>query len=1030
MGDTLTRRFYFFAVFCLAGFALLIDRAGGADFDLAETAGTIRNWHNADGGLPSDSVTAVIQTRDGFLWAGTSAGLVRFDGVKFTAVKLPVSSSNSPVHITALCEDGNDCLWIGTEREGLFQLIQGQVRRYTTERGLLDDGVTSLAADKQGTVWIGTKSGLNLWTGRDFKSFTMHDGLPDNFVSGVNVARSGTVWITTRVGMSRIIDGRITPYAFQTESQGRRPEYLGAYEDRQGNLWAFGDTYLINLAEGKRFNYFRNSESVSVRIWSLCEGRDGRLWIGTSGRGLFCIEDNRFQPVSIDESRWSYDVRALCEDHEGNLWLGTSGGGLVQLRPQSTHVLRVEQGLPPGSPTALASDAGGRVYVGMQRTGLFAGRSGKFDRVGGGGGFVAQNYVTSVDVARDGTVWAGTLGDGLYGTKDGREVHFTTANGLADDAVLSVCVDGKGTVWAGTGSGTVHCFAGDKMTRFYTEEGLPGTPVTAMILSSSGGLWLGTQDGQILSEENGTFTGVEMSKNLGSAPVLALHEGEEGRLWIGTSGGGLACLIKGAMVNWSASNGLPDDIVAGVTEDGARNLWLVTGAGIYRVNRTEAQRALDNPRIPLACKLMSGAKTAPASLNVSGGMRAMHSPGGELWFATSEAVLNVDTRQSQITSSGFPVYIEGAAFNGGAPVSLLHGALWSQPTNNGTPFRTPVDLRSLEIRFTALSYVAPGDIRFRHKLEGFDPDWVNDAGVRSVSYGRVPYGHYRFRVAARNIDGDWHESADTFAFVVPTPLYFQTWAICLYGLSAVALVAGIVRIVSHRRLRFTLARLEQQQSLERERMRIARDMHDEMGSKLTKISFLSEHAQVDAESTGPLAEKIESIAQTSRELLKTMDEIVWVVNPRNDTLENLTSYLGHYAVEYFQNTSIECELRLPEEIPHHALSSETRHNLFLTFEEVLNNVLKHSAATNVKVEMTINPLDFELKVADNGRGFEVPAPAAAKTQTPGGRDGDGLKNMRQRLATIGGECLVSSRPGGGTTVTMRVRLGKKEGNES
>jgi len=156
-----------------------------------------------------------------------------------------------------------------------------------------------------------------------------------------------------------------------------------------------------------------------------------------------------------------------------------------------------------------------------------------------------------------------------------------------------------------------------------------------------------------------------------------------------------------------------------------------------------------------------------------------------------------------------------------------------------------------------------------------------------------------------------------------------------------------------------------------------------------------------------------------------MDEIVWVVNPRNDTLENLTAYLAHYSVEYFQNTSIECELRLPREIPHYPLSSETRHNLFLTFEEALNNVLKHSTATNVKVEMTINALDFELKVADNGKGFEVSALSAAKALVPAGRGGDGLKNMRQRLTALGGECLVSSRLGGGTVVTIRIRLVKK-----
>jgi streptogramin lyase len=370
MIHSLTPKIYICAVACLAGLAFFWGRASGSDFDLAETAGTMRVWHNADG-LPSDSVTAILQTSDGFLWVGTSAGLVRFDGVKFTPVHLAVSSTNHPVRVTALCEDSNGHLWIGTQQDGLFQLAQGKLSRYAGAQELLDDSVTSLAADNRGQVWIGSKSGLNLWSGQNFKSFTAHDGLPDVSVSGVNVARSGTVWITTRTGMCRLMDGHITPYGFQTESQGRSPEYLGAYEDRRGDLWAFGDTYLINLAEGKRFNYFRSSESASVRIWSLCEGRDGRIWIGTSGRGLFCFEDNSFQPVILGEDRRPYDVRAICEDREGNLWLGTSEDGLLQLRPQSVHVLRAGQGLPDSPPTALALDAGGRIYVGLQRGGLF-----------------------------------------------------------------------------------------------------------------------------------------------------------------------------------------------------------------------------------------------------------------------------------------------------------------------------------------------------------------------------------------------------------------------------------------------------------------------------------------------------------------------------------------------------------------------------------------------------------------------------------------------------------------------------------
>src|ERR1700679_2700901 len=331
---------YISLVLCLIMLPLLVARA--ADSELAETASAMLSWHSADG-LPSDSVTAIIQTRDGFLWIGTSAGLVRFDGVKFTRVSLTNSAAGGPIGITALCEDQDGYLWIGTPADGLFELAQGGVRHYTTEQGLLDESVTSLAADNHEAIWIGTKSGLNLCSKGNFRSFTVPDGLTDNFISGVHVARSGAVWITTHNGMCRFINGRIAPYAFQTESQGRSPEYLGAYEDLRGNLWAFGDTYLINLAEGKRFNYFRSSESASVRIWSLCEGWDGRLWIGTSGRGLFCFEDNRFEPVIFDKDRLPYDVRAICEDTEGNLWLGTSGGGLIQLRPQSAFILHAQQ---------------------------------------------------------------------------------------------------------------------------------------------------------------------------------------------------------------------------------------------------------------------------------------------------------------------------------------------------------------------------------------------------------------------------------------------------------------------------------------------------------------------------------------------------------------------------------------------------------------------------------------------------------------------------------------------------------------
>jgi len=1016
---------------CLAGICFLVSPATAFESGLAEAEGAIRTWRSVNG-LPADSVTAIIQTRDGFLWVGTSAGLVRFDGVKFTEVKLSETATNGALRVTAVCEDSHGHLWIGTQQDGLFELVQGTTRQYTKANGLLDDNVTSLAAGNNGYVWIGTKAGLNLATGKEIKSFTVNDGLPDELVSGVHVARSGTVWITTRAGMCRYIDGHIALYALQTESQGRSPEYLGAYEDRRGNLWAFGDTYLINLAEGKRFNYFRGNEATSVRIWSLCEGRDGRLWIGTSGRGLFCFDDNRFQPVILGELRWPYDVRAICEDREGNLWLGTSGGGLVQLRPQPVHVMRSGQGLPASPPTALALDPSGRVHVGLQRGGLFVGEGGRFEPFGGAGGLEVQDFVSSVSVARDGTVWTGTLGGGLYGLRNGRGVRFTTANGLADDSVLAVCVDVEGNVWASTSAGTVHSFTKTNTTRFDKSHGLPGTAVTVLIPAVTGGLWLGTEDGTILREDKNRFIVVQGGEKVGRRPVVALHESEEEQLWIGTTGG-LACWSRGTSASWSTVNGLPNDYVAGIVTDAAKNLWLATEAGIHRVSHDTVQKCLADPQAPFVSKLMSDARTAPETATVFGGVRALLSSEGKLWFATSEGVLNVDTRRPEIESAPLPVYIEQVGFNGKPPVSVLRNVMWSSAATNKATLAVLSDLRLLEIHFTALSFTTPEKTRFRYKLEGSDSDWVDNGTARLAKYTRLSYGRYVFRVAARNADGPWQEALTTFAFEVPTPLYLQGWAIGSYGMVAIAVVAGIVRVVSHRRLRAALAQMEQQQSLERERMRIARDMHDEIGSKLTKISFLSEHARVDAQTEGALAGKIESIAETSRELLQTMDEIVWVVNPRNDTLEHLAAYLSHYADEYFQNTSVECEQRLPQAIAHFPLSSETRHNLFLAFEETLNNVLKHSGASKVKVEMVINSPKFEIIVTDNGCGFETGRSGGSgqsQQGSRGGRGGNGLRNIRQRLTDIGGECAIRSQPGTGTTVSLFIGLSQSVAKKS
>lgn len=367
-------------VFWLARIQLVILLLAGtalADSKLGDFA--ITHW-TRENGLPDNAVTCLAQTRDGFLWVGTSAGLVRFDGLKFAPVKIPLPDARNVNEITALYQDGKDRLWIGTREDGLWRLAEGALSRVSLSRGSEGSAVTSIAGDNNGDLWVGTSAGLNRFSGTNITLFTVADGLPSDVVSSIHFSTSGTVWITTHKGMCQFKNGRLTPFEFQADSAGRSPEMIGMYDDQRGNLWAFGDSYLVNLNDGKRFNYFRNGDTTSLRIWTLCEGRDGQLWIGTSGQGVFSFSDGRFRPLSLREASLSSDVQAICEDREGSLWLGTFGGGLVRLQPRHVQMLDAATGLPAEMATCLAPMAERQVWAGYSDAGLFSSAGERLDK--------------------------------------------------------------------------------------------------------------------------------------------------------------------------------------------------------------------------------------------------------------------------------------------------------------------------------------------------------------------------------------------------------------------------------------------------------------------------------------------------------------------------------------------------------------------------------------------------------------------------------------------------------------------------
>jgi signal transduction histidine kinase len=366
-----------------------------------------------------------------------------------------------------------------------------------------------------------------------------------------------------------------------------------------------------------------------------------------------------------------------------------------------------------------------------------------------------------------------------------------------------------------------------------------------------------------------------------------------------------------------------------------------------------------------------------------------------------------------------PVLIE-ALIAGGEIVGPLPGE-GAKKEHDGTLQVRP-GKRRFEIQYTGLSFTAPGKVRFRHRLKGLEDEW-QEAGTRRVAeYSYLRPGDYRFQVIACNNDNVWNNNGATLSFTV-LPFFWQT----TWFRSAIVLVLGAtfgtaIFLGSRRRLRVRLDRLERQRGIERERARIARDIHDDLGASLTRINMLSQSVRSELDASHQATADVEAIHTTARELTRAMDEIVWAVNPKHDTLDSLVTYLGRYAQSFLNGAGLRCRLDVPLNLPPAALTSEVRHNLFLTLKEALNNVVRHAHASEVRVSLALNSRQFALVVTDNGCGFD---PVALPTNQPETRSerisgGNGLSNMKRRLEEIGGHCSWESSPGNGTRVELKV----------
>jgi len=973
----------------------------------------VRSWRT-EAGLPQNTVNAIAQTREGYLWLATRDGLARFDGVRFTLFALAEGLPN--VDVLALYEDRAGALWIGTAGGGVSRLASGRIERSKVpDQDAAGDYVVAFAENREGSLWVGTSGGLRIWRSGEPVQNEATAALGRVPIRTMLLNRGGGMWIaTTGQGLFEYRGNQLSP---QPGPPG--DEQVNAYcllEDRLGRFWASvgNGKVLCRRAEGWRV-YSQADGLPFAFVTSLAEGADGTIWAGSLDEGLYFLQGDRFAAVKRENGLSGNDIRSLCADREGNLWVGTRTAGLNRLSRRTLIHCGVAQGLTNDFTRSVAESADGTLWVATTGGGLYRGGLKGLERFLPSPVAEFYAHAESVLVTDDGSVWWGGA-HALLCWRDGRLTGcYTNQPWVRSASITALCPSRRGGLWVGNSAGA--------LVRLQHGESNPVArqvargAITALAEETNGSLWIGSPAGELKRLQPGSGAVLSITNGLLSYSIRTLHLDGQDTLWIGTAGGGLSRWQEGRIATFTTRQGLGANTVSQIVEDDYGSLWLGSNRGIFRVRKSELE-ALATGRISFLHPRAYGLNAGMLAEECSSGFcpAGLKTRSGLVCFSTVKGLVFLDPSAQETDLPPPEVLLEQVLVNGKVQ------DLKSMPVGSGSAAdgRGPLQRlvvapggREVELHYTGLSFASPEKVAFRYRLEGLDADWVEAGERRTAYYYRLPPGDFVFRVVACNADGLWSEQGPALAITM-TPYLWQTrWFMGGMALVLVGAVAGILRYAERRRYKRRLALVETRHAVERERLRIAQDMHDHIGGMLTQISQLSDLGLSRAGEAPAARGHFERIGMHARAVVQALDEIIWATNPKNDNLPRFADYVSRFADEFFENSPVRCWQEVPTDLPNLPLRADVRHNLFLAIREAFNNALKHSGASELWLRLKLDKSQVRIEVEDNGRGF-------APGKITAGRNG--LENMKARLAECGGQAQWTSAPGRGTMIQFVFAL--------
>ncbi len=970
------------------------------------------SW-STDDGLPQNSIISIAQTPDGYLWLATFAGVVRFDGLRFTVFDAGNTPELVSSRIVNLKVDRHGALWIRSEYGDIARLAGGRFTHFTAADGLpARVGVAVFTEDQAGNFWVPgiSDQGILRLEGEKFVVRVPPVPAMSRGYQTLIPTRDGSIWGTGGNILTKLWPGEVVDYVFDAE----RPEALVKLSDldltrslqitflepsRDGGIWVANVDGLRKFRDG-RWQEFRPAHGPLASVANVYEDRAGNLWVGTWDDGLWQFDvKGEVHKHKLTDSPAHEPVRSIFEDREGNLWVGTLGAGLFRVKPRLFTIYGIKDGLAGKVVRSITRGADGTVWMlnSDQINWLQEQTQPRVQRVQSDISWASCNLV-----GRDGTAWVGTLRNGLFRYRKGEWFHYPF-----ERSVLNLFEDRGGVLWLGAD----HLLArveGDAIRKIPSPDG-GQLDVNAMADDSLGGLYLGLNGAGLLRYSRGEWTRFSKSDGLPDERVWSLYVDAENTVWMGGYDRGLARLKAGKIFSFSAPGLRLPGFIGSILEDNYGTLWLTSNHGIHTVSKKELNDFADGTsdaintirytqRDGLATSECASS-TQPVSFKGSD---------GRLWFATMSGVAVVDPSTLPHNTVPPPVAIEEV---------LIDDA---ETTKRDGLVTVPPGKHRIEIRFTALSLTAPEKLRFKYQLESFDPGWV-DAGTQRVAhYTAVAPGRYRFRVQGCNNDGVWSETSANLAIAV-VPYYWQTgWFIglALASLLGVGVAGYHRRITTLKRERLAQAEFSRRliESQELERKRISAELHDGLGQSLLLIRNRAVMGREQVVSSAGDTAPLDAISEAALSAINEVRSIAYDLRPYELDRLGLTKAIESVVERAANAAGFRTELEI--ELIDDLLPPEFEINLYRIAQEAVTNAVKYARAQTLMLSLKAEGDALHLVIRDDGCGMAnlngMPGPSR--------KGGLGMVGISERAKIMSGQATFVSAPGQGTTLTVVIPL--------